>query len=215
MRIHFLIFTLIFTVTFTQAQKSKVAFSKLSGQERVWVILHPFIANKVRKLTNEAITVSNEMKTDTTLDGDPSGGQVDAFRHGYWMALLSMKICWHKALSLGKAHEKGSFKKYKRGITDDEGNRPDSVFGEMDLFNNKIGAIIGCNNKDIHKDSIRIIVKNAVLSGQMKIISKNAQGKALDSLGNAIDFSSIENYWKAPKFLIRSDKVLKTVFQKK
>jgi hypothetical protein len=205
---------LFLTTTFAKAQKPTISFSKLTCPEKMWVILHPFIANKTRKLTNDAIKISNEMKMDSSLDGDASGGQVDAFRHGYWMALLSRNICWKKALRLGKTHEKGSFKKYKKGIADEEGSRPDSVSSEMDLFNNKIGAALGCNYKDTSIDSLRIIVKNAVLSGQMLIISKNAEGIALDSLGKPIDFSGLENYWKVPKILVSSDKGKKAVIPK-
>lgn len=172
----------------------------------MWVVLHPFIASKTRKLTNEAVSVSNEMKKDSALDGDASGGQVDAFRHGYWMALLSKNICWKKALRLGKAHEKGSFKKYKKGITDEEGSRPDSVSSEMDLYNNNVGITLGRSNRKVSNDNLRMIVKNAVLSGKMMIIFKNAEGIALDSLGKPIDFSGLENYWRVPKILVSSDK---------
>ncbi len=197
---------LFLTTTFAQAQKPTISFSKLTCPEKMWVVLHPFIASKTRKLTNEAVSVSNEMKKDSALDGDASGGQVDAFRHGYWMALLSKNICWKKALRLGKAHEKGSFKKYKKGIADEEGSRPDSVSSEMDLYNNNVGITLGRSNRKVSNDNLRMIVKNAVLSGKMMIIFKNAEGIALDSLGKPIDFSGLENYWRVPKILVSSDK---------
>jgi len=44
------------------------------------------------------------------LDGDASGGQVDAFRHAYWMARLHQEIGKRAAFSLGKSHEKENWK---------------------------------------------------------------------------------------------------------
>ena len=49
------------------------------------------------------------MKLSPLLDKDPSGGQVDAFRHAYWMARLNEEIGKNAAKSLGKAHEKENY----------------------------------------------------------------------------------------------------------
>ena len=108
------------------------------------------------------------------------------------MALLTQKVCWKKALSLGRAHEKGNFRSFKKGKTDEEGLLPDSVSCAMDLFNNSIGASIGCNNKDIVRDNLKIIVKN-----------KN--GIPVDNAGNSIQVSELKSTWKTFKTLVPSN----------
>src|SRR6185369_7369148 len=99
-------------------------FHKLSCPEKRWVIFHLFIAKKTFRLTQLARATSKELAKSPSLDGDENGGQVDAFRHAYWMALLSQHICWRKARSLGKAHEKGNYREFKKGKTE-EGLLPD------------------------------------------------------------------------------------------
>jgi hypothetical protein len=191
----------------SSAQSIWISFWHLSGPEKCWVLTHPFIANKARKITREAISTNEEIKIDTTLDGDTNGGQVDAFRHAYWMASLSQKICIRKALSLGKAHEKGNYRNFKKGKMDEEGQLPDSVSSEMDSYNNKAGASIGNQNKNLEKDSLRLIIKSAVLTGKLKIIFKNRAGKFLDCKGNILDLPSFIHTWNTPKCLVNSDQI--------
>src|ERR1700747_2369512 len=67
-------------------------FGHLSRPEKCWAIFHPFCALKVKKLTKRALLVVNEVKEKKLLDQYENGGQLDAFRHAYTMALLSQKI---------------------------------------------------------------------------------------------------------------------------
>src|SRR5438045_3039471 len=71
-------------------------FHRLSRPEKWWVIFHPFIDKKTFRLTQDARSAAGEIVKEQLLDGDENGGQVDAFRHAYWMALLSQHICWRK-----------------------------------------------------------------------------------------------------------------------
>jgi hypothetical protein len=193
-----------FCLQTTAAQNSWRSFWKLTGPEKAWVLFHPFAAGRAFRITKEAIRVAEEMKTDTLLDGDAAGGQVDAFRHGYWMAALSQKMCWKKALSLGRAHERGNYRLFRKG-REEFGELPDSISGVMDLFNNRVGAGLGCEKKDAGADTLKIIIRSCVLSGKMKIIHKNREGVPLDSLSRPIDRSLFKNRWKIPKTLVRSD----------
>jgi hypothetical protein len=186
-------------------QSAYKSFCDLSGPEKNWVIFHLFVAGKVRKLTNEARITASDMLKDSLLDGDGNGGQIDAFRHSYWMALLSQKIKPRKALALGKAHEKGNFKSFKKGNYDEENSLPDSSLCEMDLFNNKIGSEIGYQNRSLQKDSLKILIRSAILNGQMKIISKNKAGAPLDCNGNLIDLGNYTGKWNIPKCVVGSD----------
>jgi hypothetical protein len=189
------------------AQSPWKSFWQLEGPEKCWVLFHPFIAGKARKLTMIADSTSKQYKIQGMLDGDEAGGQIDAFRHAYWMALLSQKFCWKKAIALGNAHEKANYKQFKKGKPDEESVLPDSISGAMDIFNNNVGASIGCQNKNISNVELVSIIKGEILKGKMKIISKNKSGEFLDCEGNVIDVKKHFGKWGIPKCLVSSDSI--------
>ena len=80
---------------------------------------------------------TNEIILDQALKGSGNSGQVDAFRHAFWMANLTKEIGWRRAKRLGLAHEKGNYKAYKKRKSED-GEIPDKMSSEMDLFNNNV-----------------------------------------------------------------------------
>ena len=205
MRLCFFLFYFLMTSLTTIAQNKWQSFRSLSGPEKYWIITHPFIANKVRKITIQSLEITKTVLKDSLLDGDPAGGQVDAFRHSFWIASLSQKICWRKALSLGRAHEKGNYRSFKKGMADEESMLPDSVSGQMDLFNNYAGALIGCKNKYLEKDSLKKVILTAVKEREMKIISKNNDGFFLDCSGKILNKDIHFKEWNIPKCLIPSN----------
>ena len=73
------------------------------------MLFHPFKATKALEISKEVNRISDSIKKTNLLDGDASGGQVDAFRHAYWMARLKQEIGESAARSLGKAHEKENY----------------------------------------------------------------------------------------------------------
>jgi hypothetical protein len=184
------------------AQGSRKKFSELSCAEKRWVIFHPFIAGRAAKLTSKAISKTREISA--TLDNDSAGGQVDAFRHAYWMALLTRHIRWRKAESLGKAHEKGNYRQFLQFQKDEEYTSPDSISGEMDLFNNRIGLTLGCNTRNLPEDSLASIIVTAIKAGRMRVIRKDNSGRLLDCEGKIIDISMYHGRWNIPKCLIPS-----------
>ena len=186
------------------SQRAKTTL-RLSRPEKLWVLSHPFIATKTRRITQNVILVVNEIKKDTVLDGDESGGQVDAFRHIYWMTLLAQKIKPKKALKLGIAHEKGNkimFEKMKM----EEGSLPDSISCVMDIENDKIGVEIGKNNKELKEKELQTLIKNKILKGEAKILLKNKNGDFLDVQDNVIDLNNYKGKWNVPKCLVNSNK---------
>lgn len=186
------------------AQSTIKSFFNLHFPEKIWVLTHPFIAVKTMKITNLSSEISTEAITDTDLDGDYSGGQVDAFRHTLWMAMLSQKINPKKAYKLGVAHEKGNEIDYKKK-TLEEGFLPDFVSCEMDLKNNNIGIEIGKNNKNASLEDLKLIVKQAVLSGECYKIKKDKNRNFLDKKGNIIPEEDWKGKWNNPKVLVKSD----------
>lgn len=205
-RIFSICFLLFVIVTGLSAQSSMKAYFHLSGPEKRWVLFHPFISKKVYHCTERARFVTDSLKNNPILK-DGNGGQLDAFRHAYWMALLSMKISDRKAEKLGKIHERGNYKDWKKGRMEDS-LRADSTMCEMDLKNNLSGIEIGnVFHADTSKTKISLEAKvlDAVRSGNLVIIKKNENGQALDQNGRIIDLSLYENKWFIPKVLVRSD----------
>ena len=137
-------------------------FRVLSCPEKWWVVTHPFVAKKAHKITLEVRKTVEGLKNDTILKGIGNGLQIDAFRHAYWMALLTREIGWRRSNKLGKAHEKGNYKTYKKGEVED-GVLPDKISSEMDLHNNGVGIDIG---KKINVENLKNEVIQAVKLGR-------------------------------------------------
>lgn len=139
------------------------------------------------------------------LDQKENGGQADAFRHSYWMALLSQKIKPKKALKLGKAHEKGNYISFTKGGYED-GSPPDSMASVMDLYNNKVGIEIGRLNKKMGEEELKQLVVKSILQGEMRILKMDAQGNFQDCSGKKIEPVSYKGKWNIPKCLVGSAK---------
>jgi len=200
-----LFFVVMLLVLDTNGQdKPNSHYKKLSGPEKCWVILHPFIAKKAYRFSVQAREASKELLSDPLFDGDENGGQVDAFRHSFWMALLAQNIGWKRARSLGKAHEKGNYQSFKKGEFE-EGQLADSAGSAMDLYNNAVGLEIGRSGKAVPVEELKRAVRDSVLAGKMQVIRKNAAGVALDCEGHAIDTAQYKNQWNIPKCLVGSD----------
>ncbi len=178
-------------------------FCQLSRPEKCWVLTHPFIANKARKITEHVRTITNEISKSTELDGDPDGGQVDAFRHSYWMACLSKKMRAKKALRLGRAHEKGNYLAFKKSEYE-ESSIPDSMASIMDLFNNQLGIEIAQKNKDADLDSLQTLLIQAIRNGDARMILKNENKEFLDCDRNLLKMTDYKGQWNIPKCLIPS-----------
>jgi hypothetical protein len=198
-------FCLLLLFQSSKAQTNyREGFRQLSCPEKWWVVFHPFIAKKTFRLTQEARDAAKKIVANQLLDGDENGGQVDAFRHAYWMALLSQHICWRKARWLGNAHEKGNYIDFKKHRLE-EGILPDSASGAMDLFNNKTGIEIGRANKKLIAEDLQKAVRDSILSGKMKVIYKNRNGEALDCDSKLIDLQKYRGKWNIPKCLMSSN----------
>ena len=152
----------------------------------------------------QAREASKELLTDSLFDNDENGGQIDAFRHAFWMALLSHHICWRKALNLGVAHEKGNYQAFLKEKRE-EGFLHDSIGGEMDLINNRIGIETGKALKKTPDEELKLAVRDSVLTGKMKVIRKNSSGSSLDCKGNVIDTVKYNHQWNIPRCLVPSD----------
>jgi hypothetical protein len=199
------IIVLILLSTQLSAQSNWKQFWQQSVPHKMWVVFHPFKAKKASEISFEATRVSDSIAKTDLLDKDIAGGQVDAFRHAYWMARLHQKIGKCAALSLGKAHEKANYKTFKKNKFED-GILPDQASKEMDLFNNKVG--LGFTKKGISADrnELTIRIVNAILMGDLKVIKKDSSGNYLTCEGELIPADELLHSWKNSKCLIPSNK---------
>lgn len=191
---------------FGNAQSKTKDFSKLSAPEKRWVIAHPFIAKKAFTATQRARFVTDSLSKNGVLK-DGNGGQLDAFRHSYWMALLVQKIPPRKAAKLGKAHEKGNYLQWKKGMLEDS-MRADSMLCVMDLQNNETGISLGEqyeNDTALQKKSLEAFIIENVKRGKMVIVKKNSFGQPEDKSGRIIVPGNYTGKWYMPKVLVRSD----------
>lgn len=194
----------VLVVMSTNAQSGFSSFFKLSPPKRAWVFFHPFKAKKSLQISKETNKVSDSIAKTNVLDGDKSGGQVDAFRHAYWLARLSQEIGERAARSLGKAHEKENYLAFKKSALED-GIVPDEISSEMDLHNNEQGLKIISENNSLSRKALIDKIVTAIQEGKMKIIKKDKKGNFLTCKGAKIDKKTLKGKWKNNKCLVNSN----------
>ena len=180
--------------------------------EKCWALTHPFITKKAFHLTQFVLRVCDSLRTDTSLDGDINGGQLDAFRHAYWMCLLTQHIKAKKAYKLGVAHEKGNMRDFKKGNSEDN-VRPDSMACVMDLINDQLGIQFGLGNvhseKRLSDKELISFITNEVRNGHMSILLKNKEKQFVTCDGAVINMADYHGKWGVPKCLAKSNIVSK------
>lgn len=180
-------------------------FARLSRPEKKWVLAHPFVAKKAFHTTLQVQQDVDSLKQLGILGADLNGGKLDAFKHAYWMASLSLKIGSRKALKLGAAHEKGNYLQFKKHELEDA-ILPDLASSTMDLHNNEAGiaAMGNCHTFRTRKELQSKIIQ-AIERGDMRIVKKDKEGNYLNCDGSPIDWKSWAGKWDIPKCLVASN----------
>lgn len=187
------------------AQENRKAWGSLSRPEKRWTIFHPCKARVVFRCAQRARFVTDSLEKAEVLK-DGNGGQLDAFRHAYWMALLMNEGLKEKAVrKVGLVHERGNYVDFKTGKLED-GERSDSMASVMDAKNNDVGITIGKQFMKGDKTSslIRLIIMN-IWDGNLFILSKDALGNYLSCQNQMIDLTSFKDKWSIPKCLVKSN----------
>ena len=187
-----------------QLNAQKSAFKELGAAEKVWVYLHPFSAKKAYRLSQEALQVTDSIKPFLRQKYNGSGSKLDAFRHGYWMSLLSARIGPKRALWLGKAHEKKNEKDYKKNRLEDEAYI-DQMTINMDLENNAFGVKIGKYCKECSSKKLTESIVEALQRGELKIIRHNYAGEFLDVNNQPIPDKEWQRSFKNKRNLVSSN----------
>ena len=196
---------LVFIVFMGCSPKLRQSYAKLSKPEKTWVIFHPFKAKKAYSISNTIDQITDSISNTGIIGNDNNGGRLDAFKHSFWMARLTQGIGRRAALSLGKAHEKGNYKSYKKRQLEDA-VLPDKASTEMDLFNNSVGARTGSfYNKSPKKDLILKLL-DSLQQGKLRVLYKDHQGNFLDCQHRKIPLDSLRSQWHTQKCLVPSNK---------
>lgn len=198
----FLLF--FFSVDVLVAQSTTSQFFKLSCAEKCWTLLHPFKAKKAFQITQEARQLTRHVQSEHLLDSFTHGGSLDAFRHSFWMARLAQSIGPRAARSLGKAHEKGNYRAFKKGKTED-GMLQDATAVEMDLYNNKQGILAGMVNRKASSFILMNYLLESIHAGNFKMLKRDSLGQLCTCENMPVILENrTKNEWKLPFCLIPS-----------
>ena len=199
---------LILGMPFFAPAKGKIrAWKSLSRPEKCWTFFHPFKAKVAYRCAERSRFVTDSLEKTGDLT-DKNGGQLDAFRHAYWMALMIEAGLPEKTVrTIGEKHEKGNYVEFKKGKLEDN-SRADSMACVMDMRNNEVGIAIGkeFTSGDKSISLIRSLIIQ-VWSGKLFIFLKNPSGDYFDCNDNVIDLKKYEGVWSIPKCLVSSDRV--------
>jgi hypothetical protein len=204
---YLLLLCCFFSAAYLFAQPVR-SFSGAKGPELRWTLLHPKAGNIGWKCALRARFVTDSLEKAGILR-DGNGGQLDAFRHAYWMALMVQKTSPVRAEQLGQAHEKSNYKQFRRSKNED-GVVPDSMASVMDLFNNSTGIAIGLawkNDTSAKKQSLISRIVAAINTGQLRILKKDTAGNFLTCNGKVISATEYKGKWNVPKCMVNSNKI--------
>lgn len=199
------VLVMTFCVSTASFSQNQVKLKHLSKYERRWVMTHPFLANKAKRCSERTRMVCDSLERKGALY-DSNGGQLDAFRHIYWMYLLGTTIRRDAAKKLGIAHEKGNYHQFKKGRLED-GARPDSLSTVMDEKNNQIGLQLAVDTS-ISKSNVIDKILKVIWNGDAYVIKKNAQQQRLSCAGTVVDFSKYKLVWNLPGCLVKSNEII-------
>ena len=178
-------------------------FKDLGCAEKLWVFCHPFSAFKAKRITLEVKNTVDSVAAQKVWPKIESGGIKDAFRHGLWMAMLSSRIGYRKAIWLGKAHEKKNKIDFKKSKLE-EGALPDLRSVQMDLYNNKVAGELGKVCKKCSSADLVILVLEKIEGGEFQVIKMDEKGNSLDSMGLIIEKKDWMGKWENNRVLVPS-----------
>lgn len=181
------------------------AQSRFSVYERRWALRHPFAALKAKRIAARCNRVVATLAPTGKLPIDfKNGGKADAFRHMFYMAAFAQKINSSTVLALGRAHEKGNYRQFLKGKTED-GERPDSLGCVMDLHNNQQGVILGSVHKKETPEQLAELVVAHLAAGKALVVLRRRDGTYLNCKREVINLTDYAGKWFVPKCLVPSD----------
>lgn len=169
-----------------------------------WAMFHPISAIEVKKITKKCDKFYYNPNLKVLLDSFESGGKLDAFRHIFYMTAYAQKIKIKKLRKLGIAHEKGNYKQFLKGKTEN-GELPDSISTIMDLNNNEIAFKLYKKHNNLTLNELQNIVINLINNNGAYVLLRNQLGEFVDCEGNKIKYKKkwiINKCLIEPKFIL-------------
>ncbi len=182
-------------------------WKQLSKPEKKWAVWHPFAALKVKRISTTCYQIYNSPSIRKQLDTFSNGGQLDAFRHCFFMAAFSQKIITKKIRKLGLAHEKANYFHFLNNIKED-GELPDSIGTVMDLFNNELGFKYSQQHPKVELNQLALQIMQLIKTGEASIVKRNSMGIFLSCDDVPLQSENL-NQWKNEKCLVKSDYVFR------
>lgn len=205
-RTTFTVLLFFFALLEIQAGEKMREWRKLSRPEKVWSLMHPHKAKIVYKCALRARTVTDSLEKNGVIT-DRNGGQLDAFRHAYWSALMMQHFSEQTVRRVGENHEKGNYFDFMKGKLED-GERSDSLASVMDLRNNESGIEIAKLHAANKSGSLIQLIIEQIWNGKLCILKKDAFGNYLNAKDEIINVNVFKNKWYIPKCIVSSDAVL-------
>jgi len=202
------VFVIMLTTVSLHGKGKWKAWRALSRPEKCWSIVHPIKARTVYECAKRARYVTDSLRKAEVLTDD-NGGQLDAFRHAYWMALMIDAGIHEKvARRVGQKHERGNYLDFKKGKLE-EGLRTDSLASVMDLRNNDVGIQLGKKySSSGGKLSLIEMIMTEIADGKLWILKKDAEGNYRTCENKQIDLTLYGGKWFIPKCLVSSNEIV-------
>lgn len=197
------------------AQGKVVQFFELSKYEKVWTVKHLKHAAKANYITELAKTVTDSLIKNNVLDQDLSGGQIDAFRHAFWMGAMVLNgVPPEVALELGEVHEKSNISEYKARSANNL-SMLDASSCYMDLFNNIKGIELALSMpKNCTTQQLIHCILTRVALGDFAIIYKDYSGNMLTCEGEILSIEEQSSSWYNGKCVVPSNQIKNRVDHK-
>lgn len=178
--------------------------TNLIDPEKAWALKHPFAAFKVKKIKAQCDFIYNSTSLRQQLDTFSNGGNLDAFRHVFFMLAFSQKVKVSALRRLGKAHEKKNrqdFLKSKMMQLD----HPDSLGTIMDLENNELAFKLSSSHFSDSYEQLKEFILVEIKSGHAYIMKRDNKCNYLSCENEVIDLNLYLRRWSIPKCLAPSN----------
>lgn len=199
-----LVLVIIFALSPQLKAQKWAGFWRLTGPERCWVLGHLRVAGKAQHISLRTSQLADSVSTLPGMDRNWNGGLADAFRHSMWMAMLTREIGAKKADKLGRAHEKGNYRTWKKSQLED-GVLADATATEMDLWNNGQGIEIAQElGKQASDQQLIQAILDRMAAGKMRVILTDSYENFLDQNNEMIPKEKWYGLWENPRVLTPS-----------
>lgn len=177
--------TLMLLITF-ESSGAKLN-SSFGRAEYFWALTHPLKISKAIEISKIVEVIVDSIERDSVFSGR-SGGNLDAFKHCLWSAMMSNEIGEKSARKLCYAHERTNKRDFIKG-------KATSSYEHslMDSLNNNIGLALPLSRKSLSQARMIEETVRLVKSGILYRLKSDGSDNYMDCNGNII---TITDQWQ-------------------